>query len=143
VFDRLSQWSPQGLGLLRVVTALLTIEHGTQKYFAFPPSEYFSSAPAVFSLMGVAGLIELVGGFLILIGLFARPAAFVLSGFMAAAYFLGHAPQAFFPASNMGDAAVLFCFIYFYMIFAGSGAWSVDGARQNAGSFNRPQASSA
>jgi putative oxidoreductase len=143
MFDRLSQWSLQGLGLLRIMTALLTIEHGTQKYFAFPASDYFPDAPPVFSMMGIAGLIELVGGVLILLGLFTRPVAFLLSGFMAAAYFLGHAPQGFFPASNMGDAAILFCFVYFYIIFAGPGAWSVDGARQNAGGFNRPQANSA
>ena len=130
MFDRLSQWSPQALGLLRIMTALLTIQHGTQKYFAFPPSEYFPEAPAVFSLMGVAGLIELIGGVLVLIGLFTRPAAFILSGFMAAAYFLGHAPNGFFPAANGGDAAILYCFIYFYLIFAGAGAWSVDGSRR-------------
>ena len=128
----LSAWSPQALGLLRIMTALLTIEHGTQKYFAFPPSEYLPEAPTLFSLMGVAGLIELVGGVLMLIGLFTRPAAFLLSGFMAAAYFLGHAPQGSFPASNGGDAAILFCFIYLYLVFAGPGAWSVDAMRRPA-----------
>ena len=142
MFDRLSQWSPQGLGLLRVMTALLTIEHGTQKYFAFPRSDYFPEAPAILSLMGIAGLIELVGGVLVLIGLFTRPAAFILSGFMAAAYFMGHASQGFFPANNGGDAAILFCFIYLYLIFAGAGAWSVDGARQGA-RLNHPAKHSA
>jgi putative oxidoreductase len=132
MFDRLSQWSPQALGLLRIMTALLTIQHGTQKYFAFPSSEYFPEAPAVFSLMGVAGLIELTGGVLVLIGLFTRPAAFILSGFMAAAYFIGHAPNGFFPADNGGDPAILYCFIYFYLIFAGPGAWSVEASRRTA-----------
>jgi putative oxidoreductase len=125
----LARFSPRILAVLRIMTALLTIEHGTQKYFAFPPSEYFPEAPAVFSLMGVAGLIELVGGILVLIGLFTRPAAFVLSGFMAAAYFIGHAPQGFFPVNNFGDAAVLYCFIYLYLIFAGPGAWSIYAMR--------------
>lgn len=129
MFDRLSTWSSEARAVLRIMTALLTIQHGTQKYFAFPASEWFPEPPAVFSLMGIAGLIELIGGVLVLIGLFTRPAAFILSGFMAAAYFIGHAPQGFFPASNMGDAAILFCFVYLYLVFAGPGAWSVDGAR--------------
>jgi putative oxidoreductase len=125
----LARFSPRILSVLRIMTALLTIEHGTQKYFAFPSSEYFPEAPAIFSLMGVAGLIELVAGVLVLIGLFTRCAAFILSGFMAAAYFIGHAPQGFFPANNFGDAAILNCFIYFYLIFAGAGAWSIDAMR--------------
>ena len=124
--ERFSAWSPYALAVLRIVTALLFIEHGTQKFFAFPPSEFFPEAPAIFSLMGVAGLLELVGGVLILIGLFTRPVAFVLSGFMAAAYFMGHAPQGFFPASNGGEPAIFYCFIFLYMVFAGAGAWSVD-----------------
>ena len=116
------------------MTALLFIEHGTQKFLAFPPSEYFPEAPAIFSLMGIAGLLELVGGALILIGLFTRPVAFVLSGFMAAAYFMGHAPMGFFPVSNMGESAILFCFVYLYLAFAGPGAWSVDAVRAKGGS---------
>jgi putative oxidoreductase len=129
MFDRLSHWSPQVLSILRIMTALLTIQHGTQKFFAFPASDYFPESPALFSMMGIAGIIELVGGILILVGFLTRPVAFVLCGFMAAAYFLGHAPQGFFPANNGGDAAILFCFIYLYLIFAGPGAWSVDGTR--------------
>jgi putative oxidoreductase len=134
LMPNLSAWSPNALALLRIMTALLFIEHGTQKFFAFPPSEYFPEAPAILSLMGVAGLLELVGGALILIGLFTRPVAFVLSGFMAAAYFMGHAPQGFFPVSNMGEGAILYCFIFLYMVFAGPGAWSVDAARAKGGS---------
>jgi putative oxidoreductase len=135
MFDRLSTWSPQARALLRIMAALLTIQHGTQKYFAFPASEWFPEAPEVLSLMGVAGLIELVGGVLVLIGLFTRPAAFILSGFMASAYFLGHMPQGFFPANNMGDAAILFCFVFFYLLFAGPGAWSVDGLVAKGGAL--------
>lgn len=136
--ERLAAWSPYALAVLRIIAALLFIQHGTQKFFAFPLSEFFPEAPAIFSLMGVAGLLELVGGVLILIGLFTRPVAFVLSGFMAAAYFMGHAPQGFFPASNGGDAAILFCFIYLYMVFAGPGAWSLDATR--AGSLGTARA---
>ena len=135
--ERLAAWSPYALAVLRIITALLFIEHGTQKYFAFPPSEYFPEAPAIFSLMGVAGLLELIGGALILIGLLTRPVAFVLSGFMAAAYFMGHAPQGFFPVSNGGDAAILFCFIYLYMVFAGAGAWSLDAMRSGSSAAAR------
>ena len=130
--ETLVAWAPRALAVLRIVTALLFIEHGTQKYFRFPASEYFPEPVAVFSLMGLAGFLEIVGGFLILIGLFTRPVAFVLCGFMAAAYFMGHAPQGFFPANNGGDAANQFCFIFLYMIFAGPGAWSVDAARSKA-----------
>jgi putative oxidoreductase len=130
--ETLAAWSPRALAVLRIMTALLFIEHGTQKYFMFPASEYFPEPVAVFSLMGLAGFLEIVGGALILIGLFTRPVAFVLSGFMAAAYFMGHAPQGFFPVNNMGEAAILFCFIYLYLVFAGPGAWSVDSARAKA-----------
>jgi putative oxidoreductase len=130
--ESLAAWSPRALAVLRIMTALLFIEHGTQKYFRFPPSEFFPEAVRVFSLMGVAGLLEIVGGILILIGFLTRPVAFVLCGFMAAAYFMGHAPQGLFPANNGGDAAILFCFIFLYMIFAGAGAWSVDASRSRS-----------
>jgi putative oxidoreductase len=82
------------------------------------------------ALMLIAGLLELVGGLLVLVGFLTRPVAFVLSGQMAVAYFFGHAPQGFFPVSNFGDAAILFCFIFLYLVFAGPGAWSVDNARR-------------
>lgn len=126
----LSRYAPHALAALRIMSALLFIAHGTQKYFGLPPSDWFPEAPNFFSLMGIAGALELVGGALILIGLFTRPTAFVLSGFMAAAYFIGHAPQGLFPASNGGDAAILFCFVFLYLVFAGPGAWSVDTARE-------------
>jgi putative oxidoreductase len=117
-------WTPRALSVLRIITGLLFLEHGTQKLLGFPPSEY--AAPALFSLIGVQGLLELVGGFLILIGLFTRPVAFVLAGDMAAAYFMAHAPKNFFPTLNGGQLAILFCFVFLYLAFAGGGKWSAD-----------------
>ena len=101
-----------------------------QKHLGFPPSP--NPGPALFSLLGVQGILELVGGFLILIGLFTRPVAFILAGDMAVAYFMVHAPKSFFPALNGGVAAILFCFIYLYLFVAGGGPWSVDERRQRA-----------
>ncbi len=122
MFSGLSRYSPQALAVLRVVTALLFIEHGTQKLFGFPASFPMEMS----SLMWVAGILETFGGILILIGLFTRPVAFILSGQMAVAYFMAHAPSNFYPVSNGGEAAILFCFVFLYLIFAGPGAWSVD-----------------
>jgi putative oxidoreductase len=124
-FDRLAAWSPQMLAVLRIMTALLFIEHGTSKMFDFPPSP-MPGEFKLFSLMGLAGILEVVGGLLILIGLCTRPVAFVLAGFMAVAYFMAHAPKTFFPLLNEGDAAILYCFIFLYLMVAGPGAWSVD-----------------
>ena len=115
---------PLALSILRVVIGLLFLEHGTQKILGFPPSDH--AAPMLLSLQGLQGIIELVGGLLILLGLFTRPVAFILSGDMAVAYFMAHAPQSFFPIINRGDAAILYCFIFFYIFFAGPGPWSVD-----------------
>ena len=123
-------WSPRLLGLLRIVTAILFMEHGAQKLLGFPPSDHGS--PELLSLLGAAGILELVGGFFILIGLFTRPVAFVLAGEMAVAYWMVHAPKAIYPALNGGDAAILFCFIFLYLVAAGPGAFSVDGARQKS-----------
>lgn len=119
--ERLSSYQPAALAVLRIITALLFIEHATQKLFGFPPAPY-----AITTLFFVAGVIELVGGILILLGLFTRPVAFVLSGEMAIAYFMVHMPINFFPANNQGDGAVLFCFIFLFMVFAGSGSWALD-----------------
>lgn len=124
-FAGLASWGPPMLALLRVVTALLFIEHGTAKLFGFPADPQMAGIK-LFSLMGVAGLLEVVGGALILIGLFTRPTAFVLAGFMAVAYFMAHAPQSFYPMLNMGDAAILYCFIFLYLMVAGPGSWSID-----------------
>ncbi len=125
-------WAPRVLGLLRIVTALLFMEHGSQKLLGFPPSDHGS--PELLSLIGSAGVLELVGGFFILIGLFTRPVAFLLSGEMAFAYWMAHAPKAFFPALNGGDAAILFCFIFLYLAFRGAGAFSVDAMRSGGSS---------
>ncbi|EPR19465.1 hypothetical protein L905_20425 [Agrobacterium sp. TS43] len=125
-FDSLSRYRPQALGALRIMTALLFMAHGTQKLFGFPASQMEGSLP---TLMLVAALLEFVGGILVLIGLFTRPVAFILSGQMAVAYFMAHAPSNFFPALNGGDAAILFCFIFLYLFVAGPGAFSVDERR--------------
>ena len=117
-------WAPRVLSLMRIVVALIFLEHGTQKLFGFPPSP--NPGPALFSLYGYQGMIEVVGGVLLALGLFTRPVAFILSGDMAVAYFMSHAPVNFFPILNRGDAAILYCFIFFYMAFAGGGAWSAD-----------------
>jgi putative oxidoreductase len=123
-------WSPRLLGLLRIVTAILFMEHGAQKVLGFPPSDHGS--PELLSLLGAAGILELVGGFFILIGLFTRPVAFLLAGEMAVAYWIVHAPKSIYPALNGGDAAILFCFIFLYLVAAGPGAFSVDAARQKS-----------
>ncbi|ACI55164.1 putative oxidoreductase [Rhizobium sp. BK619] len=122
-FERLSAYRPYGLAALRIITALLFIEHGTMKLFGFPASQMSGSLPP---LMLFAALLELVGGILILIGLLTRPVAFLLAGEMAVAYFMAHAPNSFFPAVNQGDAAILFCFVFLYLFFSGPGAFSVD-----------------
>jgi putative oxidoreductase len=122
--DRLKPWMPKALSVLRIMTGLLFLEHGTQKLLGFPPSE--DAFPPLFSLMGLQGALELVGGFLILIGLFTRPVAFILAGDMAVAYFMAHAPKGFFPTLNGGQLAILFCFVFLYLVFAGGGEWSVD-----------------
>jgi putative oxidoreductase len=123
-----AEWAPRLLSVLRIVAALLFMEHGTQKLFGFPPSA--NPAPGFLSIYWFAAVLELVGGLLLVLGLFTRPVAFVLSGEMAFAYFMSHAPRNFFPALNGGDAAILFCFVFLYMAAAGGGAWSLDNARQ-------------
>jgi putative oxidoreductase len=123
-----SNWSPWLLGILRIVAAVLFMEHGTSKLFGFPP--FPMGEVQLFSLLGLAGILEFVGGALLLIGLFTRPVALILAGEMAVGYFMAHAPRGFFPANNGGDAAILFCFVFLYLSAAGPGAWSVDGARR-------------
>ena len=120
-------WAPRALSILRIVAALLFFEHGSQKLLGFPPSDH---APAFMSLSWIAGVLELFGGGLLVVGLFTKPVAFVLSGQMAFAYFLAHAPRSFFPVLNGGDAAILYCFAFLYLVFRGPGAWSVDGDRK-------------
>ena len=124
-------WRPRALAVLRIVTAYLFIPHGTAKLLGAPHVPMFDGLQWI-SLMGLAGFLEVVGGALLLIGLFTRPVAFILCGFMAVAYFMGHASQgnALLPMLNQGEPAVLYCFVFLYMVFAGAGAWSVDAARR-------------
>ncbi|HEV7266314.1 MAG TPA: DoxX family protein [Falsiroseomonas sp.] len=124
--SRLAAWAPQALSLLRIVAALIFLLHGTQKLLGFPPFAEGTSAPEAFTLSWTAGTIELVTGALMLLGLFTRPAAFLASGTMAFAYFIAHAPRELYPVLNNGDAAILYCFVFFYLIFAGPGPWSLD-----------------
>ncbi|MBE0581110.1 DoxX family protein [Devosia sp.] len=123
MFDRLSAYAPQALAVLRIVTGLLFVLHGTQKLFGFPATEF---QPPLMSLFGAAGVIELITGVMIIVGFFTRPAVFIASGTMAVAYWMVHAPGNLFPANNGGDAAILFCFVFLYLVFAGPGAWSVN-----------------
>jgi putative oxidoreductase len=117
-------WAPRVLSILRIVAALLFMEHGTQKLLGFPPGD--RPQPELFSLIGLAGVLELVGGILLVLGLFTRPVAFILSGEMAVAYWMAHAPQSFSPIVNGGDSAILYCFVFLYLAVAGGGAWSLD-----------------
>jgi putative oxidoreductase len=124
--NSLGKWAPYALAVLRIMTALLFMAHGTAKLLGFPDLGF---SPEVLSLPWIAGAIEIVGGVLLLLGLFTRPVAFILSGEMAAAYFMAHAPQGFHPIQNGGESAVLFCFVFRYFVFSGPGAWSLDRKR--------------
>lgn len=117
------------LAVLRIVSGLLFLEHGLQKFVSFPPGPMAGIGLQFNSMPGYGGIFELVCGLLITIGLFTRPAAFVASGTMAVAYFYWHAPQNLFPVNNQGDAAILYCFVFLYLVFAGAGPFSVDAAR--------------
>jgi putative oxidoreductase len=123
--ERLTAWSPRVLSILRIIAALLFIEHGLMKIFQFPIAQKGVPDPLP-PLLTAAGWLEIVGGTLVLVGLFTRPAAFLLSGEMAYAYWTVHAPASPYPPANEGEAAILFCFIFFYLIFAGPGPWSLD-----------------
>lgn len=123
----LSRWQPQLLAILRIVTGLLFLEHGLSKYFAFPVP--FPVHPLPPMLMA-AGAIEIVAGILLTLGLLTPLAAFIASGEMAVAYFIGHFPKGFWPLANMGEGAILFSFIFLYIAAAGPGAWSIDGLRR-------------
>ena len=120
--DTIDRYTPYALAALRIAAALIFIPHGTQKLFGFPAAPA-SGFPPAFSLLWI-------GGFLVLIGLFTRPVAFLLSGEMAVAYWMFHAPRNFYPLLNGGDAAILYCFVFLLLAVAGPGAWSVDGARR-------------
>ena len=119
-------WAPRVLSIARVVTALIFMAHGTQKLLNFPPRANNAPGPDLFSLHGLAGSLEIVGGILLVFGLFTRPVAFILSGEMAFAYWMSHAQNSIYPILNRGDAAILYCFWFLYLAFAGGGAWSLD-----------------
>ncbi len=118
-------WGPRVLSIVRFFAGLLFMEHGLAKLFGFPHVANFDQLH-LFSLLGLAGVIEAVGGALVCVGLYTRIAAFVMSGEMAVAYFMSHAPRNFFPVINAGDAAILYCFIFFYFFVVGGGEWSLD-----------------
>jgi putative oxidoreductase len=128
-------WAPRLLSLLRIVTALLFMQHGLQKLIGFPAGS--TPQPPVGSLFWFGGILEAFGGILLLIGLFSRPVAFLLAGEMAVAYWLFHAPRSFYPILNGGDAAILYCFVFLYLAAAGPGPWSIDAAH---GRRTRPAA---
>ena len=130
--DALERWSPYALAVLRIVTALIFMLHGTQKLFGFPTPPQ-SGMPALLSLYGVGGILEFAGGLLILVGLFTRLVAFILAGEMAVAYWMFHAPRSMYPVLNGGDAAILYCFVFLLLVFSGPGAWSIDGIGKRKG----------
>ncbi len=122
-------WAPRLLSILRIMSGLLLLQHGTGKILKFPAGV----VPANFNLAsmpGYAGVIELVCGVLLVIGLFSRPAAFIASGMTAVAYFMVHAPQGFYPILNKGELAALYCFVFLYIAAAGAGPWSLDAMRK-------------
>ena len=127
----LQTWRPRALAVLRIVTAYLFMTHGTAKLFGVPHQAMFDGLQLV-SLVGVAGILEVAGGLLLLVGLFTRPVAFVLCGFMAVAYFMAHGSQGnvLVPLLNQGELAALYCFLFLYFVFSGAGAWSIDAARR-------------
>ncbi|MBV9835814.1 MAG: DoxX family protein [Alphaproteobacteria bacterium] len=121
----LSGWRPHLLSALRIMSGLLILQHGTAKLLKFPVVPNMSNV-SLSSMGGIAGIFELVGGILLVIGLFTRPAAFILSGMTAVAYFMAHAPKNFYPILNGGELAVLYCFVFLYLAAAGGGPWSAD-----------------
>jgi putative oxidoreductase len=124
----LAAWTPRTQSLLRIVAGFLFLQHATAKLFGVPHNPFFDHLQ-LFSLVGFAGVLELIGSPLLILGLFTRPVAFILSGEMAVAYFLEHAPHGLSPLVNHGEAAVLYCFIYLFFATAGAGAWSIDAVR--------------
>jgi putative oxidoreductase len=129
--DTLAAWTPRALSVLRIITGLLIIQHGLGKLIHFPAFPAYANVQPL-SLIGAAGFIELIGGALLILGLFTRPAAFILSGEMAFAYFIAHAPKDFHPLINGGTLAILYCFTCLYLSTAGAGPWSVDAKMKQA-----------
>lgn len=124
-------WTPRILAVLRIIVGFLYLQHGTAKLFGTPHVAMFDGLQLV-SLLGLAGILEFVGGLLILVGLFTRPTAFILSGQMAVAYFMAHSPNGFLPILNQGELAVLYCFVFLYFSFAGAGTYSIDAMRNKS-----------
>jgi len=120
-YSALEKWRPYFLSILRIVAGLLFLQHGLSKFFGFP-----TAGPPMSTLLYVQGVIEVLGGLLIILGAYTRPVAFILAGDMAAAYFIAHYPKSFYPLVNGGDAAILYCFLFLYLVFAGAGPWSLD-----------------
>ena len=125
-----AKWHAQFLSVLRIMTGLLFMEHGTAKYLGFP---HLEKVPEPLSMSGVSGMLELVGGALIVLGLFTRPVAFILCGEMAFAYFIEHLPRNFIPLLNGGALAIMFCFACLFLVFAGGGPWSLDAVVRKKG----------
>ena len=125
----LTNLAPHVLSALRVVVGLLFLQHGLVKLFAFPMP--FPNPPAMWSLIWYQGIIEIVGGVLLILGLFTRVVAFILAGDMAVAYFMSHAPRSYYPIQNNGNLAILYCFVFFYLVFSGPGPWSIDAKRSS------------
>ncbi len=124
-------WTPYLLSILRIIVGFLFIQYGTAKLYGWPaPIMPDGSTAALFTLAGIAGLLEAYGGALVLLGLFTRPVAFLLSGEMAVAYFIGHAGHGFWPVINQGAPAVFYCFAFLYLSAAGAGPWSLDALRR-------------
>jgi putative oxidoreductase len=121
-FDRSASWQSEARSVLRIVTGLLFLQHGTQKILSFPTAPAFPLE----TIHVTAGWIELIGGILFILGLFTRPVAFILCGFAAVAYWMVHGPQDFFPILNQGELAALYCFVFLYFVAAGAGTWSLD-----------------
>ncbi|WP_439134256.1 DoxX family protein [Pseudomaricurvus sp.] len=124
----LNKSRPHVLSLLRIVTGFMFMQHGAQKIFGYPVAQRYEFE--LISMSGAAGVLELLGGFLFLIGLFTRSVAFILSGLMAVAYFMVHAPSNFWPIANGGELAAMFSFVFFYFVFSGPGVWSLDNLRK-------------
>jgi len=125
-----ASWQGPTHAALRIMIGLLFLAHGTAKFFQFPLTEYFKDGVPLFSLMGLAGVLEIVGGVFIITGFLTRTTAFVLSGMMAVAYFMAHAPQNFHPILNGGESAIMFCFVFLWLATSGAGPFSIDAARK-------------
>jgi putative oxidoreductase len=131
MFEALAAWKPRALSLLRIITGLLIIQHGMGKLIGFPALPAYAKIEPL-SLVGAAGFIELIGGALLILGLFTQPVAFILSGEMAFAYFIAHFPKGFHPLINGGTLAILYCFVCLYLSTAGAGPWSIDAKNNRA-----------